>query len=63
MMQRLEYRNRIGRVTGIVFEESGGQFRVLIPPSEEPLPGHLPDSESAWKFFHEFYNPETGEPL
>jgi len=58
-----EYRNTAGRVTAIVFEESEGCFRVLIPPSTEPLPGHLPNSESAWKFFHEFYDSETGEPV
>ena len=62
MTHQLKYRNADGRVTGIVFEESGGQFRVLIPPADEPLPGHLPDPETAWKFFHEFYDAETGEP-
>ena len=63
MAHSSEYKNTVGKVTGIVFEESEGRFRVLIPPSKEPLPGHLPNPESAWKFFHEFYDTETGEPV
>jgi hypothetical protein len=63
MSQRFEYRNAAGEVTGVVFEESAGRFRVLVPPATEPLNGHLPDFETAWKFFHEFYDSETGKPL